>query len=157
LHALLGQLKCSFGFSFQLQAFWANGILAPSEIVQLLPAMLSMREELGEKALLKALQRLVLQLTPTDASSDPARSGVEGFRAALRQHASFLPGEDDYVVDTRRDEILIYRVTVTPTGTHLSGPEITAANRVLRQYRQHSEHFLRVSFGDELEDRLDFH
>jgi hypothetical protein len=37
LDLMIAQLKCSFPLKFQLQALWANGILAPSEIAQVLP------------------------------------------------------------------------------------------------------------------------
>ena len=44
---------------------------------------------------------------------------------------------------------LVHRVTVTPAGTYLDGPDVENMHRVQRKYPDYPNHFLRVSFGDE--------
>jgi RNA-dependent RNA polymerase len=39
--------------------------------------------------------------------------------------------------------------TVTPTMVYFNSPSIETSNRVLRQYREHADRFLRVRFTDE--------
>lgn len=44
---------------------------------------------------------------------------------------------------------MIHKVTVTPTGMALHGPDPEAKNRILRRFPQHTEYFIRVQFSDE--------
>ena len=41
------------------------------------------------------------------------------------------------------------RALVTPTRIVSLPPETELSNRILRRFKQHSEHFIRLSFGDE--------
>ncbi|ETN44943.1 uncharacterized protein HMPREF1541_09818 [Cyphellophora europaea CBS 101466] len=154
LNAQLDHLKCSYARRFQIEGLWRNGLLSPSEVLQLMPAMLELQSCSGESALTKALQRLNLQMSFLDATTDSTTRGLQEAADALRQPPTLL--EDEGISSAARDEVSIYKVTVTPVGHYLSGPELIAANRVLRQYREHSEYFLRVYFADENEDRLEF-
>ncbi|KAJ1418369.1 RNA-dependent RNA polymerase, eukaryotic-type [Sesbania bispinosa] len=54
------------------------------------------------------------------------------------------------------DEGLVYvhRVQVTPSKIYFCGPEVNLSNRVLRNYPEDIDNFLRVSFVDEDMDRL---
>ncbi|KAJ8753412.1 hypothetical protein K2173_019811 [Erythroxylum novogranatense] len=54
------------------------------------------------------------------------------------------------------DDGLVYirRVQVTPSKIYFSGPEVNLSNRVLRNYPDDLENFIRVSFVDEDLDRL---
>ena len=45
--------------------------------------------------------------------------------------------------------MMVGRVLVTPTRVVRIPPETELSNRVLRNYRQHSDRFIRVSFGEE--------
>ncbi|KAH9930752.1 RdRP-domain-containing protein [Fomitopsis serialis] len=47
-----------------------------------------------------------------------------------------------------------HHVTFTPTRMILEGPYVIQSNRVIRQYPDHQEHFIRVDFRDE--DRLQY-
>ena len=55
-----------------------------------------------------------------------------------------------------KDEILTHRVSITPAGICLEGPEEFVANRVLRKFRNHKDCFLRVTFGEEDEGRMEY-
>ncbi|ONI28221.1 hypothetical protein PRUPE_1G132100 [Prunus persica] len=45
--------------------------------------------------------------------------------------------------------VYVHRVQVTPTKVYFCGPEANLSNRVLRNYSEHVDNFLRVSFVDE--------
>ncbi|GFH33735.1 uncharacterized protein HaLaN_33146, partial [Haematococcus lacustris] len=49
---------------------------------------------------------------------------------------------------------LTYRVLFTPTRRVLLPPELELSNRVLRDFAEHREHFLRVTFGSETGDQI---
>jgi hypothetical protein len=156
LSASTTQLKFSYALTFQLHAFIKYGLLSPSEMNQLLPIICQLRNDTGEPILLKSLQRLALSFSPMDATGSTAQAGMNGFKAALQQQSAFLKDEEELAPDLGRAELLIHHVTVTPAGLYPKGPNPTAANRVLRQYRDHAECFLKVEFTDEDFGRIEF-
>ena len=50
--------------------------------------------------------------------------------------------------------VYVHRVQITPTKVYFCGPEINLSNRVLRNFPNEIDNFLRVSFVDEDSDRL---
>ena len=56
---------------------------------------------------------------------------------------------DDVEEEPERDTMLVRRVYATPLRICPQPPEPEASNRVLRQYRQHLDRFMRVLFVDE--------
>ena len=44
---------------------------------------------------------------------------------------------------------MVHKVSVTPTGITLHGPDPEAKNRILRRFPEHVEYFIRVQFCDE--------
>ncbi|RWR79567.1 RNA-dependent RNA polymerase 1 isoform X2 [Cinnamomum micranthum f. kanehirae] len=50
--------------------------------------------------------------------------------------------------------VYIHRVQVTPTKVYFSGPEVNSSNRVLRQFSDDLENFIRISFVDEDWDNI---
>ncbi|EPS70289.1 hypothetical protein M569_04468, partial [Genlisea aurea] len=50
--------------------------------------------------------------------------------------------------------VYVRRVQITPSRVYFTGPEINVSNRVLRQYKDRIDDFLRVSFVDEDWDKL---
>jgi len=50
--------------------------------------------------------------------------------------------------------VYVHRVKVTPSKIYFCGPEVNLSNRVLRNYPQDTDNFLRVSFVDENMDKL---
>jgi hypothetical protein len=45
--------------------------------------------------------------------------------------------------------VLVHKLTLTPTGVYLEGPEPEVSNRVLRLYKDCSDYFMRVTSTDE--------
>ncbi|KPI41804.1 putative RNA-dependent RNA polymerase 1 [Cyphellophora attinorum] len=154
LNADIARLRFGYSVRFQIQALWTNGTLSPGEVARLLPDILHLQRTAGEKATIKALKWILLHFAPTDASPDSAGNGLAAAKASLDSYGRMGYSEKD--VPQGRDEVFIHRVTVTPTGLRLFGPELTAANRILRKYREHAECFIRVVFTDEDEERVAF-
>ncbi|CAI8605424.1 unnamed protein product [Vicia faba] len=50
--------------------------------------------------------------------------------------------------------VYVHRVQVTPSKIYFCGPEVNLSNRVLRNYPEDTDNFLRVSFVDENMDKL---
>ncbi|XP_027361274.1 probable RNA-dependent RNA polymerase 1 [Abrus precatorius] len=50
--------------------------------------------------------------------------------------------------------VYVHRVQVTPSKIYLCGPEVNLSNRVLRNYPEDTDNFLRVSFVDEDMEKL---
>lgn len=50
--------------------------------------------------------------------------------------------------------VYVHRVQVTPSRIYFCGPEVNLSNRVLRNYPQDTDNFLRVSFVDEDMEKL---
>ncbi|RWR79569.1 putative RNA-dependent RNA polymerase 1 [Cinnamomum micranthum f. kanehirae] len=50
--------------------------------------------------------------------------------------------------------VYIHRVQVTPTKVYFCGPEVNSSNRVLRQFSDDLENFIRISFVDEDWDNI---
>lgn len=50
--------------------------------------------------------------------------------------------------------VYVHRVQITPCRVYYCGPEVNMSNRVLRNYPQYLENFLRVSFLDEEWDKM---
>ncbi|KIW21574.1 hypothetical protein PV08_02154 [Exophiala spinifera] len=155
LKTRVSKMGFSFACMFQIHALWTNGLLAPAEVTYLLPAMNVFRNRSGEAALITALRKYQVQLPQPDASTDCKTAGVRRIRDNLTS-ADLNSFEKDSLYTSNRDEVSIHRVTVTPTGAYLYGPELVATNRVLRQYRAHADCFLRVIFSDENGERLEF-
>jgi len=153
LNAVLTRLNWPFALRFQVQKLWANALMAPREIQELLSDMIALRARAGDDVLGSVLRRLCLQLQVADDHAN----GISHARLIMRQQETFLQHEPSITSQRHaRDEMCIHSALVTPAGIYLDGPDEIAANRVLRQHRERQDHFLRVSFRDENEDRLPF-
>lgn len=153
LDATLKRLEWPLALRYQVQKLWANAHMSPKEIQVLLSDMITLRARAGDEVLVSVLRRLCLQLQVADVYA----SGGPEARMIMRQQEAFLQHEYEITLQRQmRDQVYVHRVVVTPTGIYLCGPDEFAANRVLRQHRAHQYCFLRVSFTDENEDRLEF-
>lgn len=143
----------TFSVKFQVQAIWKNGILSPNQLRLLLPAMRALYQKLPESRILSMLRRISLQLRYADRAQLIAKNAIN-----MLQRQASTTGDSFELTDTSksRDEIMIHGVSITPTGIYLAGPEECVANRVLRRFRKHNDRFLRVTFGEEDEGRIEF-
>lgn len=155
LNTRLVREQWSFPCKFRVQALWTNGLLAPAEVLSLLAEMHNIKTQSGDDVLVRILQNVrgLLQI------ADSTQGGSQEARRIMRAQHKFWASDPEQFSKSpsaARDEVLIHRVTITPTGLYLNGPEEIAANRVLRDHRDKQDCFLRVSFTDEDWDRVQF-
>lgn len=144
------QAQWSFPCKFQISALWTNSLLTPYEVRLLLPTMESVKSQSGDDVLIKVLQNLRTQLQIADS----VQGGWQQARNIIStQHRFWTTDSEQHLSSSSssssRDEVYIHKITITPTGMYLEGPEEIAANRVLRKYRDKRDCFIRVTFTEE--------
>lgn len=123
---------------YQLDACISQGILLEENIsAEFIEALLRMPER-------EAVLRLEYAATKKERLFDPA--------AILSLHVPYRSLSSSRIP---QHCVLSRSVTVTPTTIYVSTPTVEMSNRILRQYREHADRFLRVRFTDEkLEGRI---
>ena len=149
-----------FELKFQIKRLAQNGILDPITVVELLPGVARLYERNQDLATTRQSVRTLLNQIPFP------KPGVEAWNFSLKrllellvQNEESILREDSYFSKptTGYDHIAaVHKVTVTPTGIHLHGPEDEVKNRILRKYSAFPTHFLSVSFLDEDGEPLRF-
>lgn len=91
------------------------------------------------------MQKLALDNRDLDSSF------TQHFQGFLCSQLAFPSSFSAFNLD---DSIACHSVTFTPTRLLLEGPYASQSNRILRQYAEHQDQFLRVDFRDE--DRLQY-
>ncbi|RIA98947.1 RNA dependent RNA polymerase-domain-containing protein [Glomus cerebriforme] len=80
------------------------------------------------------------------------------FDVALRNFRSrinvWYPSKPDFQLTNNSRCVWVNHATITPTRIYFDGPNYESSNRILRQYEDKTDHFLRVTFKDENFDRL---
>ena len=129
--------------AFQVEALLLNGMTDTETLSkELYGPIIKFAEERPEIAG-GLLTRFVRSLSYGQPVS---RSILEHFRQYVRDRIATF----DVVNKTSSDAyMLCHHVTITPTRMKLEGPYPIQSNRVLRQYRNYHDNFLRVSFRDE--------
>lgn len=154
---VLRQWKFPFVVQFQLQMLVSNGELTPEKVMDLFPyvkKLLARKRPLVAARILKGLTR---RLHHPDPHADSADVSLDAITDALdkieeMQALEYLqPGQPGYL---HHNQMEIHRISVTPTGIYLDGPNVEAENRVLRKYRSQSDYFIRVRFIEESGDPL---
>nr|AHL27584.1 RNA-dependent RNA polymerase 1 [Salvia miltiorrhiza] len=67
----------------------------------------------------------------------------------IEQHQNYCTFKKPKPPAVNDDLVHIHRVQVTPTKVYFHGPEANVSNRVLRNFHDHIDNFLRVSFVEE--------
>ncbi|KKY27150.1 putative rna-dependent rna polymerase [Diplodia seriata] len=128
-------------------------------VIRLLPAFEYLAHKEGPTATTMAIQMLARQIPIPGPDRDPNSLDDEALYWSLRGYAEDFKLEgsiyDEKSWNTNQCA-LVHRVMITPAGTYLEGPELEAGNRVLRQYRDYADRFLRVEFTDEDGDYVRF-
>lgn len=147
--------RLPFKLLYQLHRLARNGVLSPAKVKQLLPKIADIQRDHGLDAALSALRRFYMHVPfagpdteASELSKDTLEQALEDFASAYDQY-QYNP-ENPYQIVKRHTHInLIHKLVITPTGTHLHGPEPEPTNRVLRKYEGNTDDFLRVVFQDE--------
>ncbi|KAF8245194.1 RdRP-domain-containing protein [Wilcoxina mikolae CBS 423.85] len=132
--------------AFQLNALVSNGIAPPETVIKLLPRVRMLILEVGDIVAGGMLERFAHDLN----------NGSEGrpIPEILEEHISTTRNilTPQYFEDQKKNHTnmaFIHRMMITPTGVFSYGPGWEASNRVLRQYSDYHDYFLRVSFCEE--------
>lgn len=136
---------------FQLRRLSMDGTLTPTQTLQLLPEVSRMSSRSGVAITSSAVRMLCNNQIPfpgleTDAKEFELDTLVQQLKSNEVQipKERWLSFEDD-----TKEFAMIHRLTVTPAGFYMTGPDREPLNRVLRKYPKHYDFFLRVQFSDE--------
>jgi hypothetical protein len=140
---------------FQIQRLATNGFLTRPQILSMIPEIVRVLQRSGVTICIAAVQRFRSQIpwagAETDAMDIDLQSLVQLLRSAedyAKNNAEFLSSDGSFE-HAGENMAMVHRLTVTPAGIYLDGPDAEPMNRVLRKYPKHHEFFLRVSFTDE--------
>ncbi|CAE6411693.1 unnamed protein product [Rhizoctonia solani] len=142
--------------AFQIEALFRNGVLVPTELMAIKPAIEALTKESKDRAadVLRTfrdnLQGAGAQKTFNDFED---KNVVEVFNEQIRKSAQSMPWER---IGMSKSSFMCYQVKITPTAVHLNGPLEEQSNRVIRRYPGYDTHFIRVAFTDEADGRTRF-
>ncbi|QSZ33846.1 hypothetical protein DSL72_005419 [Monilinia vaccinii-corymbosi] len=162
LHEALTSLNNTLPFplTFQVQRLAQNAFLSPRRVLDLLPTFKSMFERSPLSVCVAAIKRLAYKLPYPGPSVEADAFGKEAITELLRESEKISSQEALYAEGfggtASKNTALIHRVTITPTGIYLDGPDTESNNRVLRKYAGNHDSFVRVSFGDEDGNRIQY-
>ncbi|KAL8833642.1 MAG: hypothetical protein Q9170_004163 [Blastenia crenularia] len=140
----------NFAIKFQIQKLAQNGYLSPRVVLTLLDYISLMQGKHGPASTVAALRKLFQQLPYAGPSTQAADLDTRRIVDLLSRNIDCLPEDaTDTSIDPSTSAMSIHKVDVTPTGIYLAGPDQESSNRVLRNYAQYIEYFLRVTFMDE--------
>lgn len=139
-----------FPLTFQIQKLAQNGYLSPRQIIDLLPTFTSIFERTTLPICVTAMRRLVLQIPypgPNVKAEDFDKNAIielllEVEKASTRE-ALYAEG---FGGTASQNTALIHRVTITPAGFYLDGPEPESNNRILRKYAGAPHYASHLSF-----------
>ncbi|KAI9825931.1 MAG: hypothetical protein M1819_000450 [Sarea resinae] len=140
---------------FQVLSLTANGHLTSNQALSLLPEIQSMLLRSGDALSIAAVQKFRDRIPYPGPDADAGDFQIKALIQLLRCNEDQVKREEILSVINRSPKqasenmALIHRLTVTPAGNYLYGPDVEPMNRVLRKYPTHHEFFLRVQFLDE--------
>jgi RNA dependent RNA polymerase len=148
-----------FSVKFQVQKLAQNGYLSPNKVLALLPEIASMCSRSNVRLCVKAIRRLFQQLSFPGPDTDAMEFQLEAIISLLRGNEERLKIGGLYLDEPigSNQLAIIHRVSITPAGTYLYGPDPENNNRVLRKYPGHHDYFVRVQFSDEDGMQVQYH
>ncbi|EDN94048.1 hypothetical protein SS1G_09915 [Sclerotinia sclerotiorum 1980 UF-70] len=162
LQAALGSFNNTLPFplTFQIQKLAQNGFLSPRQVIDLLPTFTSMFKRSSLPICVAATRRLFHQLPfpgPNVKAEDFDKNAIVEL---LLKNEKLSTQEALYAEDfggtASQNTALVHRVTITPAGFYLEGPEAESNNRILRKYAGSHGNFVRVNFCDEDGGRIQY-
>ncbi|KIX09610.1 uncharacterized protein Z518_00690 [Rhinocladiella mackenziei CBS 650.93] len=144
-------VQIPFVVKYQLQRLAQNSFLPPRVVLALLPEVANLLSDGKIPCWVSAIRLLFQQLPFPGVETESGDFQVDTLISLLIKNAAQSDNRDHYEDDSRRSEQMarIHRVTVTPAGIYLYGPDWESKNRVLRKYPANHDYFLRVQFCEE--------
>jgi RNA dependent RNA polymerase len=162
LHDALSSLNRKFPFevAFQVQRLAQNNYLQPSKVLGLFPSISSLVDRTGVLVTVAALRKLFRQIPFPAPDVEANNFDLDALSALLEANAQQLVKDgipSELLLRSSTNNVaIIHKVSVTPTGIYLFGPEQESNNRILRKYSAHHDSFMRVRFCDEDGSQLYF-
>lgn len=142
-----------FDIKFQLLRLARNGVLPPDEVLGILPTISLLMANHDGTVIVESLRRLYQSLLPIGPHSESEDYSLRTITNNLLDYAQKYDNSRSQslyeLLNRHAHIVLVHKLTVTPTGVYLEGPEPEVSNRVLRHYKDHPDCFLRVTFTDE--------
>jgi hypothetical protein len=142
-----------FDVNFQLLRLARNGVLSPEQVLEILPTISLLMANHDGPVIVESLRRLYQSLLPIGPHSELEDYSVKTITNSLLDYAQRYDNSRSYnpyeLLNRHAHIVLVHKLTVTPAGVYLEGPEPEVSNRVLRQHKDHSDFFMRVTFTDE--------
>ncbi|KAI6013327.1 RNA dependent RNA polymerase-domain-containing protein [Pisolithus microcarpus] len=141
VYKCLGELRADWGVAFQIEAMLRNGSAHTLEVLGLKSNIDDLIRKHDDFA--GEIMRYVAEAAANRPTVQPLQ---ECFKTVLQRklrRRRFTPPPGHF---------FCRHVTFTPTRVLLEGPNVTQSNRVIRDFGDYEDYFLRVSFRDE--DRL---
>ena len=139
-------INLPFAVKFQVQKLAQNGYLSPNTVSALLPEISALSNRSKARVCVNAIRRLFQQIPFPGPETEATEFQLEALICLLRGNEQQSKSRGTYLDELRGSEHVatIHRVTVTPAGTYLYGPEPESNNRVLRKYSKHHDYWLRT-------------
>ncbi|KAL8897647.1 MAG: hypothetical protein Q9192_002477 [Flavoplaca navasiana] len=150
LEEALERYDLDFPVKFQLTKLARNGFLSPRTVSGIIDHVfiLQQQQEVGAVRTAAALRRLCQQVPYAGPFIQASELDHFTVSKLLDTFVQSLAEEQSYL-NHSSNGMLTYKVIVTPSTVQLAGPELESSNRVLRNYANFSDHFLRATFADE--------
>jgi hypothetical protein len=157
-----------FAFRFQVQALVWNNYLHPTAGLDLLMMLKGVVVEAkSQKMASPVTVESIKDLFENIPYACPGAQAIEVdvqelMRRTISLEAELSQGPDSqdrdpiYGASVTSNQVFVFKAMVTPTSIILRGPEPESKNRVLRMFEKYSDHFLRVTFGDEDGENIQF-
>jgi len=158
----LSSFNCNLPFevSFQVQKLAQNNYLHPSKVLELFPAITTLVDRTGVLVTVASIRKLFRQIPFPAPDIESSKFDLEVLTELLNTTADQLLKDgvpSEMLLRTSTSNVaIIHKVTVTPTGMYLFGPEQESNNRILRKYSANHDSFVRVRFCDEDGSQLYF-
>jgi hypothetical protein len=140
---------------FQIRLLVSNGFLTPSQTIGMLPEFQKLHNLSDMATCIAAIQKFRNQIPYAGAETDATDLEL-GSLLKLLGKAEVQAKVDQQLHSGEGGQrsswenlAIIHRVTITPAGSYLDGPDPEPMNRILRKYPNHHEFFIRVQFADE--------
>ncbi|KAK6347457.1 hypothetical protein TWF718_005299 [Orbilia javanica] len=166
-----------FDVAFQMHSLVLNGVLLPHSVKELLGVVRRAIQLSYGRASAEQDSKRDSNGIGINAASYAAQVVASVFKSWAADWEPQLPSEDpkiwlseniqkdflealerkqqsqDYMLRMKfyrkENQVLIHRMSITPTGMFPGGPNLEPKNRVLREYQNYLNYFLRVSLVDE--------
>ncbi|EEP78208.1 predicted protein [Uncinocarpus reesii 1704] len=145
----------SFILKFQIAKFVWNGDISPTRMLRFYPCIKQLAGIHGDEIVAEGLNKMISSLEYPSPDTHERDVDINALEELLLEKIERVLSQNEASRNlTHPNNVKVNRTQVTPSGIYLYGPNIETKNRVLRQYDNHINHFLRVEFVDEHGDRV---